>query len=474
MTKITLLYPPQQSHPEHSHKPEASLAYPYLAGALLEAGHDVRIYDACVGNSQDPIDTFYTYTELESGLRRYGVPDDRILEEVADSNVVGITSIFTAQETVALNTCRLVKKQFPKKLLITGGTNARSRWKVFLGAGFDVVCMSEAERAIADIVSHPASTNRLVNQSIITDLDNLPMPAWHLHPNERYWSIGRPHGAPKGESGVFRYAPLMTSRGCVFSCKYCHISGEHSESFGGINRFRVKSLSRVRLEMEQLRSLEVTDLFIEDDTLFGHKKRGIRLLKEISAFGFRLWDINGINIPHFFSRRAGGQYVPDTRLLDVLEECRFSAVSLPVESASQRIINYYSSGKWSIKKHDVTSLIRALSSRGISAGVNYMIGYPDETLTEIKATIDMAQEHMDAGASSANFMLVIPLPGTDLHQQAISQGHLDADFNPDTFNWRQATMKNTVVPPRQLEEIHQAAYEKVNSHESLNLHSSPQ
>ena len=26
------------------------------------------------------------------------------------------------------------------------------------------------------------------------DLDKLPIPAWDLLPNERYWEIGRPHG----------------------------------------------------------------------------------------------------------------------------------------------------------------------------------------------------------------------------------------------------------------------------------------
>ena len=92
-----------------------------------------------------------------------------------------------------------------------------------------------------------------------------------------------------------------------------------------------------------------------------------------------------------------------------------------------------------------------------------MIGYPDETREEIETTIEMARGHMDAGIKSANFMLVIPLPGTTLHDEALEKGYIPADFDPDTFNWRQASMVNTVVPAKELEEIHQAAYQELNS-----------
>jgi radical SAM superfamily enzyme YgiQ (UPF0313 family) len=286
-------------------------------------------------------------------------------------------------------------------------------------------------------------------------LDELPIPVWDIHPNDRYWKIGRPHGA-KQNGEVFRYASLMTSRGCVFRCSYCHISGDRETAL-----FRVKSAKRVHVELQRLKDLGVTDVFIEDDTLFGQKQRALELLRDISGYGFRMWDINGINLPHLF-RVDNGCFVPDLQLLDVLQECRFAAISLPVESANQRIIDRYASRKWRVDRLPVADLIQEVAKRGISAGVNYMIGYPDETLDEIQATIDMARQHREAGASSANFMLVIPLPGSALHQEAIDKGYLDANFDPDTFNWRRANMKNTTVPPKTLEEIHRAAWEALN------------
>ena len=453
MSKVVLLYPPQQARPDHPHKPEASLAYPYLAGALLAAGHDVSIYDACVGNERDNPDVFYSCTELESGLNRYGVSDDRILEEVAGADAVGITSIFTAQESMALAAGRLIRKHFPSMLLMTGGTNARSRYKQFLQAGFTTVCMTEAERDIVKVVEH-SPRRILATQEIDEDLDTLPMPAWKLHPNDRYWEIGRPHGAK--HVGQFRYASMMTSRGCMSRCLYCHISGD-----GKAARFRAKSLERVRSELQRLQDIGVTDVFLEDDTLFGRKQRAVDLLRHVRGHGFRLWDINGVNIRHLFCHEHG-RYVPDCELLDVLQECGFCTISLPVESGSQRVIDYYASRKWRLDQLDVGALIRAMEARGIAAGVNYMIGFPDETRTEIEATLDLAREHMQAGARSANVMLAIPLPGTRLHDEAIDKGYLDADFNPDTFNWRQASMTNTTVAPEELEEIQRTAWETLN------------
>lgn len=481
MSKICLLYPPQQSHPNVDCKPEGALAYPSLGAALIQADHDVFVFDACIGNDKDSLDCFYNSTDLPSGLKRTGVSEERILEEVADCDIVGITSIFTAQETMALECARLIKRNFSHITLISGGTNARSRASHFLEAGFDIVCLSEAEKTIVEISSGKdlslisgircnTFTNPVCNSDLVLNLDDLPVPAWELHPNERYWKIGRPHGAApapsanNSNSSIFKYSSMMTSLGCVFKCKYCHISGEGTGSLSGnVSTFRIKSIDRVKVEFQKLKDLGVEELFLEDDTLFGHKRRGIQLLKEIKEFGFKLWDINGINIAHLLKFDRGlKKFLPDLEVLDVLCDCSFRAISLPIESGNQRIIDYYASSKWDITRSDIDGLIRELNDRGISSGCNYMIGYPDETEEEIQTTIEIARGHMAAGAKSANFMLVIPLPGTKLHDEAIDKGYLDPNFNPDTFNWRQASMQNTVVPKERLEEIHQEAYRELN------------
>src|SRR5262245_16002740 len=149
--RVLLLAPPVQTPQGLTNKPNASLAYPNLAGAVRAHGVDVRIFDACVGDGDDPLEEMFAHpTLLPKGLMRPGVDDERILDVVSDYDIVGISSIFTDQETTALHCARLIRAAYPGKVLITGGVNARSRLSRFFAAGFDVVCLSEGEGTIVE------------------------------------------------------------------------------------------------------------------------------------------------------------------------------------------------------------------------------------------------------------------------------------------------------------------------------------
>ena len=51
--RVTLLYPPNQTLKDYMCKPNGSLAYPNLGGALSAMEVDVTVFDACVGNDKD-------------------------------------------------------------------------------------------------------------------------------------------------------------------------------------------------------------------------------------------------------------------------------------------------------------------------------------------------------------------------------------------------------------------------------------
>ncbi len=477
--RVLLLYPPEQNWPETLCKPNGSLAYPMLAGALREINVDVEVYDACVGNDDDEYKNFFfNPTPLKSGLLRTGVSDDRILQMVKDFDFVGLTSIFSLQETMVLHCCRLIKKHFPEKILFCGGVNARARHNIFLDAGFDIVCTSESELTIKKImkVYRSGSTdwssvpkilfkkdNKVINTAhlgdIIWNLDELPMPAWDLLPNERYWEIRRPHGGHFKDDEELKYVSMMTSLGCPFACSYCHIAHETKGSMSDeIGRFRIKSDERVLEELVYLRDvIGAKQVFVEDDSIFGMKRRAINMLKKIIGVGLEILDVNGVNVIHLTKKGK-----PDVEVIELLADAGFRDIVLPFESANHRIVKKWCSNKWKVEDFDVKNLVKEIKRVGMRVAANYMVGFPDETEKEIKETIDFAKQNMSYGLDASNFFLVMPLPGTPMFDEVMRNGQLPKDYNIDRMQWTKANMINTSIPPNKLEELRQQAWEDCN------------
>ena len=73
------------------------------------------------------------------------------LKEVESYDVVGITSIFTAQTRMVEKVVTSIRQNYPDKLIILGGVNARHQMQRFFNAGTDLICLSEAEETIVEI-----------------------------------------------------------------------------------------------------------------------------------------------------------------------------------------------------------------------------------------------------------------------------------------------------------------------------------
>jgi len=485
--KILFLYPPEQSWPKTMVKPNGSLAYPYLAGALRDINVESSVYDACVGNDDDNLDDFFNKSsELPSGMIRTGVSNERILEVASNFDAIGITSIFSQQETQVLNCAKIIKKKFPNKLLFSGGVNAKSRTSFFFAAGFDVIFTSESEIAIQQVakimqknsddfssvgkIYYKNKYGKIIDNSrfgdIILDLDKLPIPAWEMLPNKRYWKIGRPHGGKAEQGKELRYASMMTSRGCPFSCSYCHIAEEVAGSkSGAIGKFRFKSDDRVIDELTILKNkIGAKQVFIEDDSIFGMKRRAIRLLKRIVGFGLDLMDVNGINMIHLVKKsNKPGWMVPDEEVIELLSAVGFKEIVLPFESGNPRIIKKWCSNKLALERFNPGDLIKTIKKHKMYVGTNYMIGFPDETRKEVETTINFAKKMQQYGLDHSNFYLVMPVPGTPIFDYCTKNKHLLLDYNPDKFQWTKANLINTPIPPLELEAIRDKAWNDCNN-----------
>ena len=378
-----------------------------------------------------------------------------------------------------------IRNTYPHKLIIMGGVNARSQAKRFLDLGVNLICNSEAEQTIIDIGNAIAANKsdftavpgvmflkegRVVStrpaQALI-DLDELPVPAWDLLPLDLYWRIARPHGGGFTEGAHVKYASMMTSRGCPFSCQYCHISVEKEPGSitGNIGKFRTKSIGRVLEEIEVLKSLGVEYVFIEDDSLLAKVKRAIEIFRRISEKGLQLADVNGINLVHMHEKR-GGKLVVNEELIEVMAAAGFKKLIFPVESGSQSVIDKYASGKLNLAAHDIEGLIKCAKSYDIEIGGNYLFGWPNENERNMQETYQLALKHMEAGMDYVNFHLIAPFPGSKLYDYAIEQKLLLPDLDPSDINWDKPSM-HLPVSEEQLKDMITNKWESANKKERV-------
>jgi len=251
----------------------------------------------------------------------------------------------------------------------------------------------------------------------------------------------------------------MTSLGCPFACSYCHIAHETKGSMSDeIGRFRIKSDERVLEELVYLRDvIGAKQVFVEDDSIFGMKRRAINMLKKIIGVGLEILDVNGVNVIHLTKKGK-----PDVEVIELLADAGFRDIVLPFESANHRIVKKWCSNKWKVEDFDVKNLVKEIKRVGMRVAANYMVGFPDETEKEIKETIDFAKQNMSYGLDASNFFLVMPLPGTPMFDEVMRNGQLPKDYNIDRMQWTKANMINTSIPPNKLEELRQQAWEDCN------------
>jgi len=488
--KVLLVYPPPQLMPNEFPRPDGSLGLLYLAGALERAGIETDVLDASVGTVNDSLEeTFNRHVMQPNGLIRVGMTADRISEVIAEGgyNVVGINSNFTPQTKMALEVARAAKSVSKKILVIAGGVNARALAERFLTGGVDVVSVTEGERTIVEIVrtwgegrslevsgTITMNSGNIVRYPVqagdtLTNLDDLPFPAWHKLPWKHYDAVTL---ASAGRSFLkeanTRPASLMTSRGCPFWCSYCHISieKERKSESGDIGTLRLKSVDRVIEEVTRLGALGVSRIFFEDDSLLARKSRVKEIFTEVTGMGLKIADVNGVNLVHFLKGGPSGPVI-DEEYLRLLCEAGFDQIVFPVESASQRILDKYATGKLNHSKLDVVELVRLAVKVGITCPINMMIGFPDETEEEIVSSIELGRRLVDAGAPYCSLFIPIPFPGSQLYKMALRDGYLQPDFDPDVFNWREPVMRNTTVAPERIKELQQWGWRGINPKEYL-------
>lgn len=265
-------------------------------------------------------------------------------------------------------------------------------------------------------------------RDLISDLDELPLPATHLLDYERYL---RPPGLFRGMA-MDRIIAIATSRGCPFHCAYC--GGR--KLFNGRVRFR--SVLSMRKELEYLiEKHHIRGIWIIDECFTLDRKRAMEIADLIAECGL-VWGMQ---------TRVD---LLDESMIRHFKMCGCLEINFGVESGVDRILGILRKGT---TRQTAASTFSWCRNAGVRTTANFMIGTPTETEADIYETFEFSKQ---LNASYTIFHITTPLPGTELYEHALATGLLNEqkEFD-DTWVHRasKGPLITTEIPPEKLMKI---------------------
>jgi len=466
--KVALISPAAVASTDLVKRVQPPLGLACIAATLLEAGFTkLLVLDAVVEG--------YDHEEElsnESGLYQYGLPSNEVALRIKDfgAKVVGIASLFSAQAECAFSIAREIKKYTPDVIIVMGGNHATYNYSDVLKNNPDVdyILTGEGDYTFVefvefcengkDLLSIPGlvwrDANRIKQNSrppFIKNLDDLPLPAWHLMPMEKYFEIGMPHN-PYTRSN--RVACIMTSRGCPYKCYFC----SSSDFFG--HGYRSMTAKRAAEMVGYLvNEFGVEELQIEDDSFTLNAKRVIEFCNLIKKYCLR------ITLPNAIRADAPIDHSKRLEMFKAMKEAGVEQIATSVEHGDEKFLNDVIGKR--LQLDEVIATCDLAHEAGLLVHANFMMGFPEETEDQRLKTIKFARE-LDADSFSVS--LATPLPGTDMWSVAEESNLFMSNFNLNRVLYSEVSITPKDISPFDLKTL-VADFNKELNYKAMNKRS---
>lgn len=388
--RITFINPPQ---PNSKYKflgvVAPSLGIGYMAAVLEKNNFDVDVLDA------NALDLSY----------------DDIGEEIIkrNSDIVAITAL-TPTIGRALDTADKIKEVKSDTVVVLGGYHPTFEYEDLFEKekSIDVIVRGEGEYTMLDLVQSIESGRDLKDvqglafkdndsgelivtpdRPIIHDLDELPFPAFHLFPMEKYKILNI----------TTNVATIITTRGCPMQCSFCSSAALHGR------HLRRRSYQNVVDEIEvRLKEQNIDTIAFMDDTFTLDVKFVKNFCEEIKRRNLKFW--------------WGCTSRVDTlneELLEMMKDAGCITIFMGVESADQQMLDKMNKNITVSKTITAFKLARKVGIRTIASCV---IGMPEDTKETMKQTIEFVDS---LKPNYALYSLATPYPGTRFYKETFEK-----------------------------------------------------
>jgi len=298
----------------------------------------------------------------------------------------------TIDVPIAEKVVKVIKKEKANSKIVIGGIHPSIYPKDFLNnANVDYVFCGEADITLPKLIKNPDSFTKLVRGDI-PDINNSPFEDIEIYDYKTSISFSLYGGIVKPPM-----VPLITSRGCIYNCKFC----QPAERMLYGNKYRQKSVEKVLKEIEIIEShFDFNSIMLYDDCILAHK-----------TFLYQL--LTGLAKNKISEVMLQGRADNICQLGDEIAEFKklgLKAVVVGFEGGNQRILDFI--GKKTTVENNVLAG-EILHKHGIKIIGNFMIGLPTETNSEIQDTANLAKRIKPTIASCSFYS---PMPGSYIYE----------------------------------------------------------
>lgn len=391
-------------------EPMPCIGLAYIAAVLEKNNIDVQVID-----------------DFAENLGVYGILD-RIRSYKPD--IVGI-SCLTPSAYVSYILSGEIRKHDKNIKIIYGNLHAEIFSTSILEQDLaDIIVRGEGEYSFLEIVraikkgnslskikgiSYKENSQIIVNESrpLISNLDELPYPAWHLFPHEKYGAL--PFADIKKP-----VVGMLASRGCPYNCKFC--------SKGYLkNTYRQRSPKNIADEIEfMIERFNAKQIAFMDLIFPLTKKHGIDFCDELID--------RGLDRKIVWTCESRVDRV-DEELLRKMKEANCGRMMYGIESGVQELLDNINKG---FTLEQVRTAVKISRRVGLKTVGFFMLGLPGETQELSKRTIDFAK---NLGLDFAKFAITTPFPGSPLFDMAIKEGKIKLE-NIEGNDWEKFSAFN--------------------------------
>lgn len=337
--------------------------------------------------------------------------------------LIGFTCVATEYPFIS-KISSYIKKEYPHIYLLIGGPHVSLNPEEVISDNFDALCVGEGEYPTLELVDkleknkYPSgianlwlkegnAIERNPPRPFLQNLDNLPFPdrdmwyRWIYDPTSRY--------------------TISLGRGCPFQCSYC---SNHALKRLAPGRYvRLRSPENI---LEELRETvkkypNQKEVYLEVETIWSDKDWALDLCDRLEQFNTtQSIPLNfGVNI----------RVTPNAdfeKLFKALKRSNFRFINIGLESGSERIRREVLRRHYS--NDDIIRTVKLAKRYGLQVNILNMIGFPGETLSEFKETINVNRACLP---DSTAISIFYPYQGTALYFLCKDKDLLNKDIEKE-------------------------------------------